>query len=126
MDPKKKILIVEDDPDLRTFYSTFLSETYLTDAAADGEEGWSKATANNYDLILLDIMMPKLDGIGFLKRRKDDAKIKKIPVVMMSNLGKNEVLEECFSLGVKYYIIKAESTPDQIAPTIEKALQDRA
>lgn len=118
-----KILIVEDDSDLRNIYRETLAEEYEVDVTRDGEEGWSKATVGNYDLILLDIMMPKLDGIGFLKKRKNDPKLQNVPVVMMTNLGQDEILKECFKLGVKYYIIKAETTPDQVLPIVVKALQ---
>jgi two-component system, OmpR family, response regulator ResD len=118
-----KILIVEDDSNYRNIYKEALAREYQVDEAINGEEGWDKAIANDYDLILLDIVMPKLDGVAFLKKRKEDQRLQKVPVIMMTNLGQDEVLRKCFELGVEYYIIKAESTPDKVISVIEKALR---
>lgn len=121
---KKKILLVEDDQQMRSFYAEFLTNNnYLVDTAADGEEGWTKFNSGNYDLLLLDIMLPKLDGLGFLERRKADPKLTAVPTVILTNLGQDEVLKKCFSFGVKYYILKAETTPNQILPILGKALE---
>lgn len=121
---KKKILLIEDDQEMREFYADFLAQNgYLVDTAADGEEGWTKFSSGNYDLLLLDIMLPKLDGLGFLERRQKDAKLKLCPTVILTNLGQDEVLKKCFALGVKYYILKAETTPNQVLPVLAKALE---
>jgi two-component system, chemotaxis family, sensor histidine kinase and response regulator WspE len=118
-----KILIIEDDLNYRNIYKEILSEKYQVEEAVDGEDGWNKASANDYDLILLDIVMPKLDGLGFLKKRKNNPKLQKVPVIMMTNLGQDEVLKKCLELDVKYYIIKAAFTPDKVMLVIEKTLQ---
>lgn len=120
---KKKILLVEDDAQLRDFYQDFLSDQYVVEVARDGEEGWFKLVNGKFDLIVLDIMMPKLDGIGFLERKSKDNGFAKIPAVMLTNLGQDEVLKKCFELGAKYYILKAETTPDKILPVLEQALK---
>lgn len=117
-----KILIIEDDSDYRNIYKEILAEKYQVDEAVDGEEGWGKVVANDYNLILLDVMMPKLDGIGFLKRKKQTPAFLNIPVVIMTNLGQEEILKKCFELGAKYYILKANTTPDKILPVIGEAL----
>jgi two-component system, OmpR family, response regulator VanR len=122
MEAKKKILIVEDEENLRNFYAEFLSEEYLVDSAGDGEEGFTKALAGKFDLILLDLMMPKLDGLGFLQRKKETPALIDVPVVVMTNLGQDEILRKCFDLGIKYYILKSNTTPDKVLPVLAKAL----
>jgi two-component system, OmpR family, response regulator VanR len=122
MDAKKKILIVEDDVNIRNFYAEFLSDQYLVESAGDGEEGFAKALSGKFDLILLDLMMPKLDGVGFLQRKKQTPELLSIPVVVMTNLGQDEILKKCFDLGVKYYVLKANTTPDKVLPVLSKAL----
>jgi CheY-like chemotaxis protein len=124
METKKKILLIEDDADMRNFYAEFLSEQYTVESACDGEEGFAKALSGQFDLILLDLMMPKLDGIGFLQRKKQTPKLLNVQVVVMTNLGQDEVLKKCFDLGVKYYILKANTTPDKVLPVLAKALDD--
>jgi two-component system, OmpR family, response regulator VanR len=122
METKKKILIVEDDANIRNFYVEFLAEQYLVESAGDGEEGFTKALSGQFDLILLDLMMPKLDGLGFLQRKKQTPTLLNIPVVVMTNLGQDEILRKCFELGVKYYVLKANTTPDKVLPILAKAL----
>jgi DNA-binding response OmpR family regulator len=119
-----KLLLVEDDLDLTTFYQTLLrANGYDVTPATDGEDGWAKLTTQSFDIVLLDIMMPKLDGIGFLKRREHDDRVNKVPVVMMTNVGTDEVLSQCFKLGVKYYILKVEVNPPDVLQILEKAMQ---
>jgi CheY-like chemotaxis protein len=125
MDTKRKLLLVEDDSDLRSFYESFLSEQYLVESAGDGESGFAKALSEKFDLILLDLMMPKLDGVGFLERKVQTASIKDIPVVIMTNIGQDDVLKKCFELGVKYYILKVNTTPDKILEVLTKAMGDK-
>ncbi len=121
----KKILLVEDDLDLTTFYQTFLrANGYDVTPATDGEDGWGKLLTGTFDIVLLDIMMPKLDGIGFLKRREKDSRVNTIPVVVMTNVGTDGVLAECFRLGVKYYILKVEVNPSDILKILQKAMSE--
>jgi CheY-like chemotaxis protein len=122
METKKKILLVEDDINLKNFYAEFLSEQYLVESAGDGEEGFTKALSGQFDLILLDLMMPKLDGVGFLQRKKQTPTLLDIPVVVMTNLGQDEILKKCFDLGIKYYILKVNTTPDKVLGILKKVL----
>jgi|WetSurMetagenome_2_1015567.scaffolds.fasta_scaffold04918_5 two-component system, response regulator, stage 0 sporulation protein A len=119
----KKILLIDDDPELRALYSEILSLDYSIDLACDGEEGFAKTISQKFDLILLDLMMPKLDGVGFLQRKNKTKDIVDIPVVVMSNLGQDGVLKKCFDLGVKYYVLKVNTNPDKILSVIEQALK---
>lgn len=120
--PKKKILLVEDEGEMRIFYSEFLSEKYDVDTASDGDDGLSKLRLQPYDLVLLDIMMPKLDGVGFMQGKQQSPELAKIPVVLLTNLGEKELISKCFELGAKSMIVKSDVTPDQIIPVIEKEL----
>jgi len=120
----KKILIVEDDPEMRNFYRDYLAAIYDVDAAENGEEGLDKLSKNHYDLVMLDVMMPQVDGLTFLKRKNQIPNIEKVPVVMLTNLGNDEIIKQCFELGAKSYIFKAETTPDKILPTLKQVIED--
>lgn len=124
----KKLLLVEDDSDIRTFYVTFLrSHGYDVVTALDGEEGWEKfsKSSKSFDCILLDIMLPKLDGIEFLKRKAADKALQAIPVVMMTNVGSDDLVKKCYELGAKYFILKAEIDPQKIPEILEQAIDGK-
>jgi CheY-like chemotaxis protein len=125
METKKKILLVEDDSDLRIFYADLLSEEYQVESAVDGEDGFTKALSQQFDLILLDLIMPRLDGLGFLKRKKDTESIAKVPVVVMTNMGQEDILKKCFALGAKCYILKVNTTPDKVMAIVSEALENK-
>lgn len=121
----KKVLLVEDDNDIRNMYRTLLTaHSYEITEALDGEDGWMKLSDPNshFDCVLLDIMMPKLDGIGFLTRKKDNPTTQNVPVVMMTNVGSNEIMKKCYELGAKYFILKAETDPQKIPHILEDAI----
>lgn len=119
---KKRILLLEDNEDAREFYVDLLSGAYDVETANDGQEGLDKIKADpaKYNLLLLDIMMPKMDGVSFLRAKNKDPQLAKIPVVVLTNLGQEDVLGACFDLGVKFYILKAETTPDKILSVIKE------
>lgn len=123
-DIAKKILIVEDDEFLRDFYQELLtSEGYVVDAAADGEIGLQKLTQGGYDLVLLDIMLPKKDGLQILKDLKDHPAAKPNgPIVALTNLGHDTVINQAFSLGASGYLVKSAMNPDQVLMEIHKFL----
>jgi CheY-like chemotaxis protein len=123
MTEKKKILLVEDEPATRTFYAEFLSPHYDVETADDGEQGLVKLQASRFDLVLLDIMMPTLDGVGFLEQKKENLEVAQVPVVILTNLGSETTLKKCFDLGAKSFILKAVTTPNKILPVIEDALK---
>src|SRR3989344_1808090 len=97
----KKILIVEDDQFLREFYQELLqAEGYNVDAASDGEIGSQKIQKGGYDLVLLDIMLPKKDGLQILQELKNHPSQLPIGViVILTNLGQDTVIKQCFGLG---------------------------
>lgn len=120
----KKILIIEDDQFLREFYQELLQEEgYTVDAAADGEVGLAKVRQGGFDLILLDIMLPKKDGIQILKELKLQGPQKMNgPIVCLTNLGQDAVIKECFDLGATGYLIKSALNPDEVLAEIKSYL----
>src|SRR5688572_33132735 len=94
-DKKVKVLIVDDDAFLSGIYATKLElEGFQVVSARDGEEGLKAAMREKPDLILLDVLMPKLDGFEVLKRLKAEAEFKATPVIMLTNLGQKEDIEK--------------------------------
>jgi CheY-like chemotaxis protein len=112
----RKILIIEDDQFLREFYEELLqNEGYITDSAADGEGGLEKIQNNEYNLILLDIMLPKLNGVQILTKLKTNPpKSALAPIVVLTNLGQDAVIKTCFELGAKGYLIKSSLDPSGV------------
>jgi CheY-like chemotaxis protein len=120
-----KILIVEDDQFLRDLYNELLTEAgYEITLAQDGEEGLEKASVGGFDLVLLDIMLPKMDGLEVLRRLKENKpKFPNGPVVLLTNLGQDAIIKEGFSLGATGYIIKSAMTPDQVLDEVKVFLK---
>ncbi|MBU1031855.1 response regulator [Patescibacteria group bacterium] len=120
----KKILIVEDDQFLREFYQELLTgEGYTVDMAEEGEIALSKIQNNPYDLVLLDIMLPKKDGVQILNDLK--AKGPKTPnviIVVLTNLEQDLMIKKCFDLGAEGYLIKSALNPDQVLTEIKSYL----
>jgi len=117
------MLIVEDDRFIGELYQhQFEKYGFVTKNAYDGQEALDMIKADKYDLILLDIIIPKIDGIGVLKSLKADDKTKAIPVVVLSNLGQDEVIKEALHNGAKAYIIKSLYTPDQVVAEVRSII----
>lgn len=124
METQKRILIIEDDQFLREFYQELLGEEgYLVEVAAEGEMGLSKIRGGIYDLILLDIMLPKKDGIQILRELKQAPPANKLTIVVLTNLGQDAVIKECFDLGADGYLIKSALNPDQVLAEVKSYLQ---
>lgn len=121
---QKKILIVEDDQFLREFYQELLqAEGYFVDIAADGEVALSKLQNNEYNLVLLDIMLPKKDGVQILRDLKvSPPKSPNVTIVVLTNLGQDSVIKECFDLGAEGYLIKSALNPDQVLTEVKSYL----
>ncbi len=119
-----KILIVEDDQFLREFYQELLqAEGYNVEVAADGEVGFQKASLGGYDLILLDIMLPKKDGLEILRDLKaQPPKSSNKAIVVLTNLGQDAVIKECYNLGAEGFLIKSALNPDQVLTEIKNFL----
>lgn len=118
----KKVLLVEDEPFLSGMYQTKLKlEGFDVDAAADGEEALQKMREKAYDIVLLDIMMPKLNGFAVLKEMRADKKssLGTVPVIMLTNLGQKSDVEQAMELGANDYIVKAHFTPGEVVQKIK-------
>ena len=114
-DKKIKILLVEDDSFLSGMYDTKLKlEGFDVVLAEDGVKGLELAVSQNPDIILLDIILPKMDGFTALKHLKDNTETKKIPVILMTNLGQKEDVERGIALGAQDYLVKAHFMPSEV------------
>lgn len=118
-----KVLIIEDDYFIRDLYQRQLQkEGYTVDTAPDGAEGLVQASNLKPDLILLDIMLPKLNGLDLLRTLRSKDETKNIPVLLLTNLGQESVMKEGFQLGAEGYLIKTSYTPSQVVDEIKKIL----
>ena len=116
-----RVLLVEDDQLIQRMYEKiFTFEKFDVEIASDGEEGLEKARTSNPTIILLDVMMPKMNGIEVLEKLKADPATKAIPVVMLSNLAGENDIETALSKGAVKYIIKSEYEPKQIADMVKE------
>jgi two-component system alkaline phosphatase synthesis response regulator PhoP len=123
-DSAKTILIVEDDPVLLRMYTEkFGFEGFKVLNAHDGEEALSVTTKEKVDLILLDIMLPKMSGTDFLERFRQTAKGVNVPVVALTNLTEQEEKDRAMKLGVKEYIVKAMKTPEEVVEKVKGYLK---
>ncbi len=117
------ILLAEDNLDLQQIYRTRLeSDGHSVIVASDGKAAFDRIREQKPDLILLDIIMPGMDGFEFLRRAKKDVLVKQIPVVVMTNLGQNEDREECEKYGIKGFLVKTEMSIDQLSETVKGVL----
>lgn len=118
-----KILIVEDDPlMLRMYQKIFTFEKYDVDTAINGEEALVKVRTSRPTLILLDIMMPKVNGLQVLDKLKSDPDTKNIPVVMLTNLASEKDAENAMLKGAIKYIVKSQYEPKQISDMIKEII----
>lgn len=121
---KAKILLVEDDSFLLNMYSTkFEIEGYDISTAENGEIGLELAQETAPDIILLDIMMPKMNGFEVLKELKANPRTAKIPVIILTNINQKEDVDKGLSLGAVDYFIKAHFIPSEIVEKVEKVIK---
>ncbi len=121
---KEKIILIEDDKLIREIYTFTLQKAgYEVLAAADGAEGITHAK-NNPDakLIFLDVIMPETNGVEVLKKLKIDSNIANIPVILLSNLTDEKVVDEAMKLGASEYLVKAEISPTQLVDKAKEIL----
>ena len=122
-DNKIKVLLVEDDGFLVKMYETkFALEHFDTDVTEKGKEVVRMARENQYEIILLDIILPEMDGWQILEKLKADEKTKKIPVILLTNLGQEKDMEKGLALGAADYLIKAHFTPAEVVDKVKKVL----
>jgi DNA-binding response OmpR family regulator len=124
MSDKKKILIVEDDVFVREIYNTkFLKEGFDVISAENGVQALEKLSQGIPDLILLDIVMPYMDGIEALKKIKENKNWNKIPIIMLTNISEKDRVEEGTDLGVNDYLIKSHFLPGEVVAKVNSILK---
>lgn len=121
---KKRVLIVEDDPVISSMYKTkFEIDGYEVIVAGNGAEGLETAKKEAFDIILLDVILPQLDGFSVLTEIKKDPKIKDTPVLMLTNLGTQEDKDKGKELGALDYVVKSSFTPAQVSEKIKQYIK---
>jgi len=120
----KKILIVEDDKFLRELMSQkLLKEGYDIRGAVDGEEGIKKIKEEKPDLILLDLILPGIDGFEVLTQMRGTPSMSSIPVIILSNIDQKEDMEKGLKLGAVDFLVKAYFTPGEIVDKIKSIIK---
>lgn len=122
--PKEKkltVLVVEDDIFLADLYKTkFELEGFRTYVAYDGEKGYELAQKSKPDVILLDLILPKMSGFTILENLKSQPAFKKIPIILLTNLSQKAEVEKGLKLGGADYLIKAHFMPSEVVEKIKK------
>lgn len=121
-----KILLVEDDQILAKLYQTkFKKEGLEVELAYDGQEGFDKIKSFNPDLVILDLIMPRVDGFAFLEKINSDPELnsKKISVLVLSNLGQESDIKRARELGAKDFFVKADISLSQMIEKVKKYLK---
>ena len=119
----KKILIVEDEHILRSLLAGKLrEEDFEVIEAIDAKEGLEKLKEEKIDLVLLDLVLPGIDGYEFLKRVKRDQELEDIPIMVLSNLGQQEEIKKALDLGARDYLIKSNFSLEEITEKVKNIL----
>ncbi len=123
MTAQKKILYVEDEPFFaRTLEKMFSSAGFDVAIAKDGEEGLATAAREKPDLILLDLLLPKVDGFEVLRKLREDPATKTLPVIILSNLGSDEDRRRTSELGANEFFVKALMDPKKLVLQVKGML----
>lgn len=123
---KARVMLVEDDIFLSGMYVKKLElEDFEVLLASDGKQGLKMIQDQPPDLILLDIMLPKMSGFDLLKEIKKEKKTKDIPVILLTNLGQKKHVEKGFALGAKDYLIKAHFMPSEVIDKVKNILKEK-
>ena len=124
MEPKKKILVVEDEKDAREIFIDILKENgFDVVGVVDGNEALQKLTENKFDLVLLDIIMPNVDGIQTLSEiKKFPGKYGDMKVIMLTNIGGDIAVEKAMKLGADGYVLKSETEPNDLVILVKNYL----
>jgi DNA-binding response OmpR family regulator len=118
----KKVLIVEDDTNLREFYRIRLSLDFNVVTASNGEEGLAMAVSEKPDLIILDAMMPKVSGFDALDIMRSTETTKTTPIIMMTALSQDSDRQRAAGLGVSKYLVKSEITLDDFVNEVHRVI----
>lgn len=124
----QKILLIEDDIFLHNLYKDTLNFAgYKVLSAKDGEEGL-ELIKNNPDasLVLLDLMLPKLNGIDVLKAVKADERVKNLSIIVLTNLSESDIIDRALKMGANAYLVKVNFTPKEITDTVRQYIELRS
>lgn len=120
----RKILLVEDEASLKELYRELLfSEGFEVDVVEDGQAALESMRRGGYDLVLLDIRLPKLDGLQVLKQLTDEEKKNAGIIYMLTNFNDDTVIKEAYDLGADGYLMKSAMTPADVLDEVEAALK---
>lgn len=127
MEPnQKKILLVEDEEMIRELYARQLTKAgFFLKAVGTGEEGLKALQEDTFDLLLLDIMLPGINGLQMLREFKLKNPQSKMITILLTNLGQESVIKEGFEMGAQAYLIKTSYTPDQIVQEVKNTLDNK-
>ncbi len=119
----KKILFIEDESALQKTFGDILSqEGFEVISALDGETGLSLAKAKKPDLILLDLILPKMNGFNVLQQLKEDTETKAVPVIVLTNLEGVADIDKVIELGATTYLVKAQYSLEEVVEKIKKVI----
>lgn len=123
MAEKIHVLLVEDDVFLSSIYQKkFEMEGYKVSLADNGEKALVEVKKKKPDIVMLDILLPKLDGFAVLEKLKADSEVKNIPVILLTNLGQKDDVEKGLQMGAADYLIKAHFKPSEVVDKIKQVL----
>ncbi|MCA9390282.1 response regulator [candidate division WWE3 bacterium] len=118
-----KILLVEDEASLKELYRELLfSEGYMVDVADDGQMAYEKMKEGGYDLVLLDIRLPKMDGLQILEKLTPEEKSSNKKIIMLTNFSNEQVIKQAYELGASGYLMKSALNPDDVLHEVEAFL----
>ncbi len=117
---EKKILLVEDETELRELYEMLLKDAgYQVDSMPDGKTGLEAVQKGGYDLVLLDIMLPFIDGLEILEKTSKDSNAQPAnSIVLLTNLAQDQTVAKALELGVRGYMIKSDYNPEQLLESV--------
>lgn len=119
----RKVLLIEDDPIMSRMYGRiFTARGYVVDVAHDGQEGYKRALGFKPDVILLDVMMPKVNGLELLDQLKANPKTKHIKVVLLTNLGVQAEIDKALKKGAIACLMKSDQDPPKVVDFVDKII----
>jgi CheY-like chemotaxis protein len=121
----RKILLIEDNPYIKELYTEILQNAgFEVDYAEDGVSGVEKVKNGGYDLVLLDMVMPKAGGLDVVKAiSQNPPKTKNGPIILLTNLTKDAMVQQALNKGASSYIVKSDITPGQLIENVNKFLK---
>lgn len=125
--PAKKVLLVEDEDSIRDLYNRQLTKSgFIVTSVNNGEAALTSLQSEIFDILLLDIMLPGMNGLEVLREFKTNSPNSNMKVILLTNLGQEAVIKEGFELGAHAYLIKSSYTPDQIVAEVTNILTNPA